>query len=246
MALQGEISLLILFVGMVLSAALTFYFAIKILRATAGSNKGWLFYGLFGIANAINSFAGIARSIVSGETANNFVLVIQSLLMLGLTVFLVLALTILAEVFGIKSKVFSRNNILIATGIALVGLIVYANSFAMASVYSITSITFGIGLFLTVPTIWKIMTKTGQLPWKFLFASHIIAMIAIYLIFGAVGCCSGAITENCPNLTSNEYLQIPAPCSPFFVGGYTAFLIVLMVSTFLQAGAFYIINKRLN
>ena len=246
MGVQGEIALLILFVGMVLSAILTVYFSIKILRATKGSNKGWLFYGLFGIANAINSFAGIVRGIIPGEGALNAVFLVQTIVIFAFTIFLILALTTLTDVFGIRSRIFTRNNILIATGVSFVGLLIYAaGSYTIASVYSIANLTLMFGfIFLMVP-IYKLMTQTGQLPWKLMFVSQVLTIFSLYLIFGSIGCCSGVITEGCAQIGSDNYLTIPAPCNPLFVSGYGAYLMLLMVSTWIMAGAFYFINRRL-
>ncbi|MFO7710543.1 MAG: hypothetical protein R6V53_02150 [Candidatus Woesearchaeota archaeon] len=246
MALQGEISLLILFVGMVLSAILTLYFSMKILKKTAGSNRGWLFYALFGMANSINSFAGIVRSVVSGDNVLNMVFLVQTIVIFAFTLFLILALTIFAEVFRINSKIFSRRNILIATGIALVVLVIYADRYTFASVYSMANLTLMFGFLFSIVPIYRIMSTTGKLPWKFLFASHIITIISLYLIFASIGCCSGVIEEGCAELGSDSYLTIPAPCTPGFVGGYGAYLMLLLLSTWLMTGAFYLVNRGLS
>ncbi|MFW6449922.1 MAG: hypothetical protein ACOCZ6_02610, partial [Nanoarchaeota archaeon] len=190
MALQGEISLLILFVGMILSAVLSMYFALRILYATRGSNKGWLFYAVFGIANALNSFAGIIRNVLAQEAAVKAVLVVQSIMLLIVTVSIMLALTILAEVFGLSNKIFSRKNILICSGILLLALIVLdLSSFSTARLYSSAGIFFIAGLILTVVPLWKIMVNTHVLPWRLLFASHLTAIVSMYLIFATLGCC---------------------------------------------------------
>ncbi len=62
------------------------------------------------MANSINSFAGIVRSLVSGDNVLNKVFLVQTIVIFAFTVFLMLALTI-AEVFRIESKIFSRRNI---------------------------------------------------------------------------------------------------------------------------------------
>ncbi len=90
------------------------------------------------------------------------------------------------------------------------------------------------------------MKTTGKLPWKFLFAFHILTIVSLYLIFASIGCCSGVIEEGCVNLGSDSYLTIPAPCTPDFVGGYRAYLMILLLATWLMTVAFYLINKGIS
>ncbi len=250
MELNLELSVVVLFVGMVLSAALTFYFSLRIMRATRGSNYGWLFYALFGMANSINSVVAVFRATLTDSTAIKTALAIQSITIFALTFFIVLGVTILAEVFGVSSKVFSKRNVLVSTGIVLIVLMAFnLSSFSVFSMYSAATLFLVAGLLLSFVPLWNIMVATNRLPWKLLVISRSISIIALYMIIAVLGCCAyGGVLEGqpeCPGIMSGSYMIIPAPCSGSFAELFGPFLMFLLIGTWIQTGAFYSLYRRL-
>ncbi|MFO7710314.1 MAG: hypothetical protein R6V53_00960 [Candidatus Woesearchaeota archaeon] len=241
--MSNELFLAILYMGMVVSSFFLLYFCIRIIKITKGSNKGWLFYGLFGVTNGIVSIAGIFPRVVTEPMVVNIAYSIQSFLLFIETFFIIIGITILAEVFGLESKVFSRRNVLVVMVLSFFTILGFAGTISPLKMYSIVSMVLVIGLVLTMFPVWNIMKTTKKLPWKLLVASHIMSMISLYLIFASLGCCAGPIDD--PACHPGDYLVIPAPCSGTFVTGFPIYLMGLLIGTWLLTGSFYYLYKGL-